>query len=44
MISKIRDSFRRDFARLPKEVQQQARDAYRRLHAILPIHRSHSNV
>ena len=30
MISKLRDSFRRDFARLPKKVQDRAREAYQR--------------
>ena len=30
MISRLHPSFRRDFSRLPLEVQQRARDAYRR--------------
>jgi hypothetical protein len=29
MISKLRVSFRRDFARLPKHIQTKAREAYR---------------
>jgi hypothetical protein len=29
MISKLRESFRRDFSRLPAKIQQQAREAYR---------------
>lgn len=33
MISRLHPSFHRDFARLPREIQQRARDAYRRFQA-----------
>jgi hypothetical protein len=33
LISRLHASFRRDFARLPRDVQQRARDAYRRFQA-----------
>ncbi|HEY1686029.1 MAG TPA: hypothetical protein VGG19_14785 [Tepidisphaeraceae bacterium] len=33
MISRLHPSFRRDFARLPREIQQRASNAYRRFQA-----------
>ena len=33
MISRLHPTFRRDFARLPRDIQQRARDAYRRFQA-----------
>ena len=33
MISRLHPHFRRDFARLPREIQQRARNAYRRFQA-----------
>ncbi len=33
MISRLHPHFRRDFARLPRDIQQRARNAYRRFQA-----------
>ena len=33
MISRLHPRFRRDFARLPRDIQQRARNAYRRFQA-----------
>ncbi len=33
MISRLHPHFRRDFVRLPREIQQRAREAYRRFQA-----------
>ena len=49
MISKLRDSFRRDFARLPRKIQERAREAYRRFlrdpfHASLAFKRLNTDL
>ena len=49
MISRLHPDFRRDFGRLPEEVRQRARDAYRRFaadpaHPGLRFKRIHSDL